>query len=747
MALKLSTESLARSSSRHPWRTIGVWVVVLVIAGILNATLLPGALTTEFRFTNDPDSQHAEELLGDRLRGPRQFSEIILVQSEELTVADQAFEDKVIELHEKVMTLGSDVVTSGTNYYQDKTLNRGLVSIDERTTMLQFVMAGTFDDVTVNGETMLELASEANGEDGFKVLLIGDGSIAFESNELSVADIEQGERFGVPVALLILIALFGALLAALLPLLLAIVAIVTALGATALVGQLFDLVFFVTLMITMIGLAVGIDYSLIVVSRYREELARGLNKYDAIAKTGATASRTVLFSGMTVVLALVGMLLIPATIFQSLGTGAILVFIAAVLASLTLLPAVLTLMGTKVNALSIPLLGRRSSSRAPGSGGGFWNLITRMVLKAPVVSLLVTAGILVAAAVPLLDLKTGFNGVEIFPDGVQAKEAFVVLEEEFAFGVLSPTDIVIDGDANAEAVQSGVQALRAMMAADVDFVGQTGLEVNDDGDLTVFSAFISGEPAGDKAVSALRRLRDRYVPVAFANTEASVFVTGVTAFNTDFFDMTRYYTPIVFGAVLGLSFLLLTMVFRSIVVPLKSILLNLLSVGAAYGLMVLVFQKGVGADLFGFERTPVIDAWIPLFLFTVLFGLSMDYHVFLLSRVRERYDQTHDNTGSVAFGLRSTAGLITGAALIMVAVFGGFASGAMVANQQVGFGLAVAVLVDATLVRSILVPAAMQLLGHRNWYLPSMLRWLPDMRVEAGEDAPSGAAASGEPAG
>lgn len=708
--------------------------MVLAIAAVLNSTLLPSALTTEFKFTNDPDSQHAEGLLEDRLRGPRQFNEIILVHSEEFTVKDQHFEDKVLELYESVTALGSDVVASGTHYYQDESQNRFLVSIDEHTAMLQFVMAGTFDNVTANGETMLDLASEANGEDGFKVLLIGDGSIAFESNELSVSDIEQGERFGVPIALLILLVLFGALLAALIPLFLAIVSIIVALGATALLGQVFDLIFFVTLMITMIGLAVGIDYSLIVVSRFREELARGHNKYDAIARTGATASRTVLFSGMTVVLALVGMLLIPATIFQSLGTGAILVVIAAVLATLTLLPAVLTLMGTKVNSLRVPFLGK-AASHNPGQGGGFWNLVTRVVMRAPAISLVVTAGVLIAAAVPLLDIETGFNGVEIFPDEVQAKEAFFLLEEKFAFGVLSPTDIVIDGDVNSGPVQSGIQALRAMMAADVDFVGQTALEVNEVGDLGVFSAYLSGEPAGPQAVGAVQRLREQYVPVAFPSGETDVFVTGVTAFNTDFFTMTSDFTPIVFGVVLGFSFLLLTMVFRSIVVPIKSILLNLLSVGAAYGLMVLVFQKGVGADFFGFEQTPIIDAWIPLFLFTVLFGLSMDYHVFLLSRVRERYDQTHDNAGSVAFGLRSTAGLITGAALIMVAVFSGFASGQTVANQQVGFGLAVAVLLDATLVRSILVPAAMQLLGHRNWYFPSVLRWLPDVRAEAPESS------------
>ena len=251
----------------------------------------------------------------------------------------------------------------------------------------------------------------------------------------------------------------------------------------------------------------------------------------------------------------------------------------------------------------------------------------------------------------------------------------------------------------------------------------------------MLSTGVAGEASSEAAVDAVRRFRDRYIPEAFQGVPAEVVVTGVTAFGIDFFDITGQYTPIVFAVVLALSFVLLTVIFRSIVVPVQAILMNLLSVGTAYGLMVLVFQKGVAIDFLGFQKTEVIDAWIPLFLFSVLFGLSMDYHVFLLSRIRERYDQTKDNADAIAYGLRATAGLITGAALIMVAVFGGFALGALVSNQQVGFGLAVAVLLDATLVRIVLVPATMRLLGDVNWYLPSILRWLPDVRVDVGDPA------------
>ena len=601
-------------------------------------------------------------------------------------------------------------------------------------------MAGTFDDATKNVEKVLEIVRENNTE-GFKALIVGDSSVAFESNEISVKDIEQGERVGVPIALLILLFLFGAVVAAIIPIGLAIISIIVALGATALVGQLFELIFFVTLMITMIGLAVGIDYSLIVISRFREELRRGLSKHEAVARTGATASRTVFFSGITVVVALFGMIIIPSNIYQALGIGAILVVVAAVSATLTLLPAVLTVLGGRVNALTLPIIGRRVHRPADETTGGFWNWVVRIVMRQPVISLLLVGGLLVATAVSLFDINTGFNGIDSFPDGVQTKEAFFLLDKEFSFGVVAPTEIVIDGKADSPQVQDAIGKLQATLASDPAFIGQTTVQTNPAGDLTLVSTGVGGETASDAAVSAVRKLRKEYVPAAFEGVPAEVYVTGFTAFNIDFFDIADQYTPIVFTVVLGLSFILLTVVFRSIVVPIKAILMNLLSVGAAYGLLVLVFQKGVGVDILGFQQSEIIDAWIPLFLFSVLFGLSMDYHVFLLSRVRERYDKTKNNTEAVAYGLRATAGLITGAALIMVAVFSGFASGDVVSNQQVGFGLAVAVFIDATLVRTVLVPASMRLLGDFNWYLPSALAWLPDLRVEAEEPAAAPASA------
>jgi RND superfamily putative drug exporter len=535
------------------------------------------------------------------------------------------------------------------------------------------------------------------------------------------------------VALVILALVFGAIAAATLPIAIGIVSVVGALGLTALVGQTMQLSFFVTNIITMMGLAVGIDYSLFILSRYREERERGLEKVDAIAAAGATASRAVLFSGITVVLALVGLVIFPLSVFQSFGIGAILVVMVAVLASLTLLPAILGLFGDRVNALRlrIPFIKRRKTAQTAGAAGGFWVWTTRIVTRRPVVALVVAGGLLIAAAVPYFGADMGMSGISAMPDDMRAKQGFLVLQEEFGFGQDEPAVIVIDGQTDSAAVQQGVASLETSLASDPAFAS-SNLQVFPEADITVLSVRVAGDPQSKQAMTAVEQLRSEYIPAAFADAPAQVLVAGGTAETLDFNATTATYTPIIFGFVLALSFVLLTVAFRSIVIPAASIVMNLLSVGAAYGLLVLVFQKGVGASLFGFQQVDVIESWLPLFLFAILFGLSMDYQVFLLSRIRERFMQTGDNTDAVSFGLSSTGRLITGAALIMVAVFGGFALGDMVMLQQMGFGLAIAVLVDATIVRSVLVPATLTLLGNRSWYLPKWLEWIPNVSIGEG---------------
>ena len=714
MTRRLSPGALARRSARRPWRTIAAWLGVLVVSVVLIANFLGDALTTDADVTNTPESKAAELLVEERMPDAAgDPDEVLVVRSAERSVDDPAFRAHVESLVAQAGALGAKPTAS---YYADG--DESLVSQDRDTTAVPLTLSDDSDEVV---ERLVETVVGAGREDGFETAITGPLTADVDFNTAAEEDLQRGEMFGIGIALIVLLVVFGAVVASLVPILLALVSIVVGLGLTALIGTGFQLSFFVVNMLVMMGLAVGIDYALFVVSRYREERDRGLEKLDAITASGSTASRAVFFSGVTVVLALVGMFLIPSTIFRSLAVGAIIVVVVTVAAALTLLPAVLGLLGDRIDAVKLPFARRRTE-------GGIWTRIAQAVMRRPVVSLVASVAVLIAAAVPFVGINTGFAGVSTLPDSFESKRGFAVLDEEFGYGT-APAEIVIDGDIASPQVQAGIERLEASLASDPAF-GRPELSVNDAGDLAVMTVLLAGDDASSAATDGVATLRDDYVPDAFTGVPAEVLVGGDAAENVDFFTITDRYLPIVIGFVLALSFVLLAIAFRSLVVPATSILMNLLSVGAAFGLLVLVFQEGVGASLFGFDQVDTIEAWIPLFLFTVLFGLSMDYHVFLLSRIREHYDQTGDNTASVAFGVSSTARLITGAALIMVAVFGGFAAGQLVMFEQMGFGLGVAVLLDATIVRSVLVPATMRLLGDRNWYLPRRLEWLPDLRIE-----------------
>jgi RND superfamily putative drug exporter len=410
---------------------------------------------------------------------------------------------------------------------------------------------------------------------------------------------------------------------------------------------------------------------------------------------------------------------------RSLATGAILVGIVSVVAALTLLPAVLSLLGDRIDSLRVPYFGR-ASARAESR---FWGRIVRAVMRRPVVSLVAAVALLLAAAVPFLSLETGTAGISTLPERFESRQGFELLNREFPGQTTDPVLIAVDGDADSAEVQGGVDRLTAALGERAIF-GEPEEETSPGNDLVLITVPVAGDAVSSEAVAAVRDLRDNVIPEAFAGTAAQAFVGGDTAEEIDYYDVMDRWLPIVITFVLGLSFVLLTIAFRSIVLATKAILLNLLSVGAAYGLLVLVFQKGIGNELFGLRETELVSTWVPLFLFCVLFGLSMDYHVFLLSRIRERYLKTGDNEEAVAHAVATTARVITGAALIIIVVFAGFASGDLAETQQVGFGVGVALLIDATIVRCVLVPASMKLLGRWNWYLPSWLAWLPDPHVE-----------------
>jgi uncharacterized membrane protein YdfJ with MMPL/SSD domain len=605
--------------------------------------------------------------------------------------------------------------------------------------MVQFAAASDdgIDDI-------VGAVERADARLAFAVTVTGQKTLDRDFNELSQSDLQHGElRVGLPAALIVLLLVFGAVVAGLVPLLITLPSIAVALGLVAVLAHAFSLSVFVINMLTGMGLALAIDYSLFVISRFREERGRRREKLDAIAASARTANRAVVFSGTTFVIAMFGMLIVPSSIMRSLAVGAIVVGIVSVLASATLLPALLGLLGDGVDRLRIPVIGRRSLEAA-NPEGRFWGAIVRAVLRRPGLSLALSVGLLLAAASPIVGMRIGTSGVTALPDRFESKQGFAALERDFPSATSNPVEIVLAKGATEPAAQRALTQLRTRLAADPSF-GPGEIERSADGRVALLSVPVRGDPSGHDAVSAVRDLRSTIVPTTFENTKAEVFIGGTTSENIDYFDSVIGPAPWVIALVLMLTFVFLTVAFRSLVIAGTAAVLNLLSVGAAYGLLVLVFQHGVGAKLLGFTQTDTIEAWVPLFLFSVLFGLSMDYQVFLLSRIRERYDESGDTVGAVTFGVASTARIITGAALIIVAVFAGFASGELIMFQQMGFGVAAALLIDATIIRSVVLPSAMKLLGDWNWYLPPWLEWLPRLQVE-GASPIRGAHSAIEPA-
>jgi putative drug exporter of the RND superfamily len=723
------TETLARASSRRPWLVVGLWLVVILSAFVLVAMFL--AFEGEAEITRTTESKQAERILDEGFpqeAGTGQpITEVIVVRAESGDVRTEETRSRVAEFADELRGAGAEQVVA----YGEE---RRLVSQDGDSTVL---LVGLGRDGEDDVEGVVEVVERLDDEPGYRTAVTGERTADVDEDAASLEDLKKGELFfGAPLALVVLLLVFGAVVAGLVPLMLAIASIVVALALVALLAQAYDVSVFTQNMLIGMGLALGIDYTLFTLSRYREERLQGREQHDAIATAGGTAGRAVLFSGIAFVLAMLGLLLVPSTIFRSLAAGAILVGIVSVIAALTLLPAVLALLGDRVNGLRIPFFGRAADQA--GREGRVWGAIVDRVMRRPVASLVLAAGVLLALAAPVLALDTGTSGAATLPDRFESRQGYLLLREEFPKESTEPVEIAVAGDVRGPGVEDGLARLEQELARRSIF-GRPTVEANEAGTVARVTVPIAGNPDGERAIAAVRELRSEGVPRAFAGVDADVYVGGDTAEELDYHDTVNFWLPIVLVFVLGLSFLLLTLAFRSIVVPATAIAMNLLSVGAAYGLLVLVFQEGIGNELLGLRQAETIDAWVPLFLFAVLFGLSMDYQVFLLSRIRERYTQTGDTDAAISFGIGSTARLITGAALIIIAVFWGFAMGDTIAFQQMGFGIAVALLIDATIVRSVLVPATMKLLGERNWYLPAWLTWLPDVHVEGAEPAQSAA--------
>ncbi len=707
------TERLARTCAAHPRQTLAFWGVAVVVAFALIGTSLHG-LATRAHVIGSPQSEQATQAIDDAFPriGAQTKADVVLLSSERYSVDTPRFNSRSVHLVAALKATG-DVA------------NFHLVGVSPD----GHAVLGSLNIKSDSGAKAVEAAVAKADGGGFSATVTGYRSVNYDFGQQAQKDLEGGElALGLPAALIILMLVFGAVVAGLVPLLMAILSIIVALGLVAIVQTEFTLSTFIVNMLTGMGLALGIDYALFVVSRYREERANGLAKEDAIARSGATASRAVLFSGSTFVVALLGMFIVPTSIMRSLALGAILVGITSVAAALTLLPALLSMWGDGVNRLRIPYIGR-NVGRAGVAEGRFWRGIVNAVLRRPAIALVVSVAGMLALAIPVFGLHIGANGITTLPDSAPSKQGYLAVQRAFPNQNPEPVRIVAVGGA---AARRDMQKLGFRLALDPEF-GPTRLDVA--GNTTLLVVPLRGDPVGSAQVAAVRNLRSHTIPSLFAGSGAKVYVGGVTSENIDYFDAVSAPTPYVLLFVLGLSFILLTIAFRSIVVALVSVLLNLLSVGAAYGLLTLVFLYGDGARFFGFQHSHAIDAWVPLFLFSVLFGLSMDYQVFLMSRIKERYDASGSTREAVTWGVASTARIITGAALIIVAVFAGFASGRLVQFQQMGFGVAVALLLDATVIRSVVLPATLGLLDGRSWYLPRWLDWLPHADIE-GAPAP-----------
>ncbi len=724
------TERLARASAAHPRRTLAVWVGAMAIALALVATALHG-LTSSAHVVGSPESRRAATALSaafppSRADLRREVSDVVIVSSPRYTVDASRFRSALSQLIVSLRATGKIV-----NLESYPSGGQALVSRDHHATLIQLSVAS---DSAI--KPVVAVVEKADRMHGFTVAITGDHSVNNDFSTLSQSDLEHGElAFGLPAALVVLMLVFGAVVAGLVPVLLALVSIVVGLGLVAVLSLEFSLSVFIVNMLTGMGLALGIDYSLFVISRYREERLLGSTKEDAIARTGATASRAVLFSGTTFVIALFGMLLVPTTILRSLAAGAIVVGIVSVSAALTLMPALLSLLGDRVDRLRVPVLGR-SLGRADSAEGRFWRTIVDAVLRRPGLSLALSVAAMLAAASPIFELHIGASGVSTLPDSLPSKQGYLALQREFPSQSPDPAQIVVVG--GNRSVGGDLLRLERRLATDPRF-GRGSIRAAPAAHVLLLSVPVRGDSVSGPAVAAVRDLRANLIPPRFAGSGARVYVGGTTAENADYFDAVTSPTPYVIAFVLGLSLIILTIAFRSLVVAVVSILLNLLSVGAAYGLLTLVFLDGDGASLFGFQHVHAIDAWVPLFLFSVLFGLSMDYQVFLMSRIKERYDQLGSTRQAVASGVASTARIITGAALIIIVVFIGFARGQLVMFQQMGFGVAVALLLDATIIRSVVLPSALSLLDRRTWYLPRWLDWLPHIEVERPPGAPESA--------
>jgi uncharacterized membrane protein YdfJ with MMPL/SSD domain len=714
----------ARWSAGHRKTAIFGWLAFVVIA-----VFLAGAVGQ--KTIADEDYGNGESKAADKAIAAADFrdsaDEQILIQGKgSVKVGDAAFTaavDDTVSRLERVN--GVDEIESPFAKGNERQISK-----DGRSALVTFEIPGD-DDVTeerVDGALAATAAAQKANPEVF-VGQFGDASADKAISKAFEEDFQKAEVLSLPITFIILIVAFGALVAAGVPLLLGITAVAATIGLLAPLSQLFAMDESVSSVVLLVGLAVGVDYSMFYLRRKMEERDAGRSKEDALEFAAATSGQAVLISGLTVMIAMAGMFFAGSIVFQSFAVGTILVVGIAVLGSLTVLPAVLSKLGDKVEKGRVPILGRMRHRNHGESR--VWGWILDRVLRRPVVSLVLAGGILVALSIPALGMQTANPGTSGLPRDLEVMKVYDRIQAAFPGGPIPAIVAVQADDVSKPEVQAGIEAMGDAALASGQMSEPITSNVSPDKTVEVVSIPMNGNGTDDTSDAALATLRDKVIPSTIGKVGGvQADVTGMTAGSKDFNDSMTAHLPIVFAFVLGLAFILLLVTFRSIVVPIKAIVLNLLSVGAAYGILKLVFQDGHGESLLGFESFGGITSWLPLFLFVILFGLSMDYHVFIISRIREAVDRGMTTDEAVTHGIKQTAGVVTSAAVVMVAVFSIFGTLSMIEFKQMGVGLAVAVLIDATIVRGVLLPAAMKLLGEWNWYLPKRLDWLPKVSHE-----------------
>ncbi len=725
---------MGRWSATHRKTAIFGWLA-FVVAAFAVGIAFPMQTIEESDY-NVGEARKGDHIIRDGGFAVDEQSEFVLVQSDTQTIDDAAFRAVVADA---VATLGRfDQVTKLRSPLAAG--NEGQISKDRRSALIQFSPEGSFDEAVTYIDSVTAATDKVQARNpDYYVGQAGSASTGKALDELFSSQLAMAGLLSIPLTLAILLVVFGSVVGASIPLLLGLTSVFATMGLVGLPSQIVPMDENISAVILLIGLAVGVDYSLFYIRRERDERRAGRSESAALDAAAATSGRAVLISGITVMIAMAGMFFSGDKTFMSFAIGTMMVVAVAMIGSLTVLPAMLSWLGDRVDKVRVPLIHRL---RRDGGEPRVWGAILDRVLRRPALSAAAATAVLLALAVPALTLNTAMSGIDALPASLKEVQSYNKVNDAFPGGA-TPAVVAIAGDASDPELQAAVADLEKRALATGQALEPIDVEVAPGGKAVQVEIPLVGKSTDAESNAALATLREEVIPATLGKVDGIEYaVTGDTAASSDWNKAMKSAVPIVFGFVLAFAFLLLLVTFRSVVIPLKAIVMNLLSVAAAYGVVVAVFQWGWGENLLDFNSNGGIAAWLPMFLFVILFGLSMDYHVFILSRIREYYDRGLSTEQAVAQGIKSTAGVVTSAAAVMVLVFGVFALMPIVDMKEMGIGLAAAILIDATIVRAVLLPATMKLLGGWNWYLPRWLEWLPRLEHErSAEPVPQQAAA------